>query len=345
MRAAFLTGPEEIAVRDVPPPDVPERGMLVKNLACGICGSDLRTWKAGDIHRRGGIGHEVVGYVLAMGKACGALKEGQRVVVAPVSCGRCSMCQTGREHICPQRTHAGFGGPGGFSEILPVPEETLDGHAVFPVPDEIDTVVASLCEPLACVLNGQDKVTLTPDSTVVVLGGGPVGVMHAAISRLRGADRVFITEIHPERLKLARWVDADMYIDSSAVDPVKAVLDATHGEGADVAIVCCSDPKAQSDAVNMVRRAGLVILFSGLPPGKGVIPFDVETVHRKEICVLGSRNAGRRQFMRALGMLVDRRIQWGKLITHVLPLDMIDHGFRVAASGQAMKVVITFSAG
>lgn len=115
----------------------------------------------------------------------------------------------------------------------------------------------------------------------------------------------------------------------------------THGQGVDFAIVCCSSPQAQADAVKMAKRLGHVMYFSGLARGLGIVPIDVEAIHRKEITVMGSRNAGRRHFMQAIEMLSESRLSFTKLITHVFPLERIAEGFEAAKSGEAMKVVIS----
>jgi len=344
LKAAILRGPRNIEVRETERPPLDPEGFYLEVKASAICGSDIRAWEEG-ASGRGGIGHEVVGVIGEKGARFPSespLKEGDRVIVAPVSCGKCEYCLSGNEHMCPERTHAGFVGPGGFSEALAVAGYVVAKDAVYQVPQNVSFETATLVEPLACVLNGQEKMDIGPGRIVAVIGGGPIGAMHAALSRYRGASRVFISDLHMERLKLISWVGADEYVDASRDNMVERVLEKTGGEGADCVIVACSNPRAQSDAVAMLKRLGEVLFFSGLPRGLGQVPLDIQAVHSKEITLKGSRNAGRRHFRLALRLLAESRLPFERLITHVLPLDEITRGFQMAAEGDAMKVVISF---
>lgn len=345
MKAAFLTGKKEITLKEVPCPTTEPGGFLLKVLACGVCGSDVRAWEEG-IPGRGGIGHEISGLVLETHEKAidsSGFKAGDHVVVAPVSCGVCEYCLSGNEHMCPERTHAGFVGPGGFSEILSVPEYVVQKGAVYRVPDNLEPEIATLVEPLACVLHGQEKLDIGPGKSVAVIGGGPVGVMHAALSRYRGADAVFIADMNEERLKMASWVKADRYINARSEDTTRVILSETGHRGVDCVIVACSSPVAQSSAIDMTKTMGEVLFFSGLARDREEVALNVGLIHRKEISLKGSRNAGRRHFDLALRLLSGGRLPLQRLVTHVFDLEDVSAAFGAIEKGEAMKAVVRCS--
>ncbi len=339
MKTVLVSGPFKTEIVDTPVPELPEGGLLLTNRACGICGSDVRAWEQGT-HGRGGIGHEVVGMISEASKQAlnAGWKPGMRVIPVPVTCGHCRYCLSGNEQMCPNRAHAGFEGPGGFSEILPVPPATVQSHAFLCVPDGLDDIEAVLCEPLACVLNGQEKLSIGPGKSVCVIGAGPIGVSHALLARKRGASRVFLSDIKSRRLALAQWAGADEYIDASLNSPVEEVMRLTDRQGVDFVIVCCSSPEVQASAVQMAARLGCVLYFSGLPRSVEMVPVNIQAVHRKEITLAGARNAARRHFALALDMLA--RDGWRRLVTHTIPLNAAQQGFEIVKSGEGMKVVI-----
>ncbi|MGI6163310.1 MAG: zinc-binding dehydrogenase [Bacillota bacterium] len=339
MKTVLLTGPFKTEIVDIPAPELPKGGLLLTNRACGICGSDVRAWGQGT-HGRGGIGHEVVGVISEASRQAlkAGWKPGIRVIPVPVACGHCRYCLSGNEQMCPDRAHAGFEGPGGFSEILPVPSVTVQSHGLLCVPDGLDDIEAVLCEPLACVLNGQEKLSIGPGKSVCVIGAGPIGVSHALLARKRGASRVFLLDIKSRRLALAQWVGADEYIDSSVNSPVEEVMRLTEGHGVDFVIVCCSSPEVQADAVHMAARLGCVLYFSSVARDAEMVPINIQAVHRREITLIGSRNAARKHFALALDMLA--RESWRRLVTHTIPLDDTQQGFEIVKSGEAMKVVV-----
>ena len=218
-----------------------------------------------------------------------------------------------------------------------MPSVTVQSHGLLCVPDGLDDIEAVLCEPLACVLNGQEKLSIGPGKSVCVIGAGPIGVSHALLARKRGASRVFLLDIKSRRLALAQWVGADEYIDSSVNSPVEEVMRLTEGHGVDFVIVCCSSPEVQADAVHMAARLGCVLYFSSVARDAEMVPINIQAVHRREITLIGSRNAA--------GSTLP--LPWicsqGELAASgnsYYPLDDTQQGFEIVKSGEAMKVVV-----
>lgn len=349
MRAAFLEAPGRMVVREVPRLEPSGEGLLCEVLACGICGSDLRAYVRGPGTRRREPGHEVVLRVIEASSGSGVasdrlegpfFKPGDRLAVSSLSCGVCRECLRGDEHMCGKRTHVGFEAPSGFSELAFVPLKSVLYGAVFGIPPVISSAVASLVEPLACVICGHEKIDVFPGDSVVILGAGPAGCMHGIVAKMRGASQVILVDVKDSRLKLAPASSWDVKVNPVETNIEEAVLDLTGGDGADAVVVACASPEAQSQAVSLTRKGGQVLLFSGLPPEDRFVPMDVEAVHRREIKLVGSRNSGRRHFKKAIDMLVQDQGGFGEIVTHILPLEEVDRGFQMALKGEAMKVVI-----
>lgn len=277
----------------------------------------------------------------ALGPGTAGFRVGDRVVIAPVAvtCGECRLCRRGHVNLCPSRRILGYHFPGGFAEYVAVPAAAVAQGLVLPLPDHLAFAEACLAEPLACVLNGQEPLAIGPDDTVVILGGGAIGLLHAQVARLQGARQVLVSEISPQRAQWARAV-ADGVIDASAADPVAQVRDLTDGYGADVVIVAASAAAAQEQAIAMVGKRGRVSLFAGLPRTQPTIALDSNKVHYGEIALYGASASTPRHARRALDLLASGQVSARAVTTHRLPLAQITQGFALALAGQSLKVVI-----
>lgn len=344
MKAAYLTGPEMFKVRDVPSPPLPEDGLLLEVKACGICGSDLRRWKEGPPAGSGGVvpGHEAAGVVIAAGKACGGFSEGDQVAIAPdIRCGGCYYCKRQLYNLCDNIRFVGItpGYPGGFAQVMALTAEVLNNGIVNRMPAGLSYETAALSEPCCSVLATHEKAGTKGGDTVVIIGAGPVGCMHVAIAKQRGAIAI-VCEPAELRRRMAIDFGPDLVIDPSAIDPSAAVREATGGVGAD--IVICANPVArtQTQAVEMVRKAGKVLLFGGLPKADPMTVMDGNRIHYGEIEVIGAFSYPPATHKKALVLLAGGGLPVDKLITHRLLLSRIDEGYRIASGGQALKVII-----
>lgn len=338
MKAAFFEGPRHIVVRTVPDPVCPPGGLLTRVEASAICGSDLRKFEHGSKQAGEILGHETVATVIEVGEGVSGFEVGQRVTDCPATCGVCRYCLMGSPNLCHQRGRIGGLRQGGFAELRPIGKETLDGGFVIRVPDGISSVHATLVEPLACVLNGHEKLDVGLGSRVAIIGAGPIGCMHLAISRMRGAGQTIIVDVLDRRLDMARQFGADHYVNGARVDPVRAVMEITGGQGADVVIVACVSSQAQVQALEMASRAGQVLFFAGLPENSPTATLDTNLIHYHELRVVGARSSVKRQWDLALELLSAGKVNAPSLITHTVSLDDIQAGFEMVKAGKAMKV-------
>lgn len=347
MRAAIWDGPGAMHLGEVPDAVCPPDGCLLRVVACGICGTDVRTFFNGDRRVEPGsvLGHEICGEVLEVGSAVnGALdaKAGDLVhVISTLYCGHCSLCRGGHEHLCQNGGLMGFDYQGAYAELVAIPEVALKN--VFVIPDGLDPVHATFADPLSDAICGHKDLDIGLEDRVVVIGAGPVGTAHVALALAQGADVVYLLETSAGRLDLARGVlgDANVrYVDTSGVDPVEFVRGAT-GDGAERVIVACSNVQAQEQAMEMAAPRGRVLYFGGLPKGTTTIAFPSNVLHYREVAVLGSYASRYRDQVQALEMLRRNTHNIRSVVSDVVSLDETPGAFGRIRSGEALKVVVT----
>lgn len=344
MRAAFLTGPEQLEVREAPDPTVPSDGLLLRVMACGVCGSDLRRWRQGPLPVAGDQipGHEVSGVVEAIGSQVTRFRVGDRLALAPdVHCGQCYYCRRGRYNLCDDLRIVGItaGYAGGFAERMVLTGEILERGIVHPLPESLSFVEGALAEPLSSVLAAHHMTGTTVGDRVVIIGAGPIGCLHIAVARRRGA-RVLIAQRSAPRRALAARFHPDEIVDPTEQDLVEAVKEWTGGLGADIAI--CANPVAatQEQAVRLVRKGGQVVLFGGLPRANPMTTLDGNRIHYGEIVVLGAFSYHPSMHELALRMMAEGIVAADDIVTHTYGLEETPEAFGTAARGDGLKVMV-----
>ena len=344
MKSAFITDIQKIEVRETADPVCPEDGLILVVKACGVCGSDLRRWKEGPGTELVVGGHEIAGVVEAVGSKVSSYAVGDRLALAPdVHCGKCYFCRHGQFNLCDDLHLVGItpGYDGGLTEKMVLTAEILENGIVHHIPAGLDFAEASLAEPCSSVLSAHDHAGTDLGHTVLVMGGGPIGCLHIAVARARGA-QVILSEPSEVRQNIAKEFDPVAIIDPFKEDLAARVQEITGGVGAD--IVVCANPVAatQTQAVEVVRKGGRVILFGGLPKVNPMTSMDGNRIHYGEIEVVGSFSYHPTYHQMALNVIQQGFVPAEKLITHRFPLHQINEAFEAASSGEALKVIITF---
>lgn len=346
MKALVYHGPDDLRLAEIETPHMEAGDVLLEVAAASICATDLRIVGGGHLKIPGGVqrvlGHEVAGRVAAVGPQVTGISLGEPVAVIPnIGCGTCDQCIRGQMHLCPGYEAFGISLDGGFAEFMLVPERAWRQALLVPIPEGTSFAEAALVEPLSCCYNGIQAGRLAPGDTVVVIGGGPIGLMHLLLARLAGARRVIMSEILEERLEQAGSFGADVLVNPGKEDVREAVLRATGGGGADVVIVAAPSSQAMEEAPHLAATEGRVVYFAGLPRRQDAITFAPNRVHYRQITVTGTTGASRWQFRRALDLVAARRVDLSRLIGAVLPLEDGLAAFDRARSRRELKVVIT----
>jgi L-iditol 2-dehydrogenase len=319
-------------------------------LACGICGTDVRSFYNGDrrISPPWVLGHEISGELVEIGPRAerelteSGLARGDDVhCISTLWCGRCRMCRGGHENLCLHGELMGFDHPGAYAEHVAIPQIALKN--LFRIPDGLSPAHATFADPLSDVICGHKDLAITLDEVVVVIGAGPVGTAHAALARLQGAARVLLLERTAQRLDLAHAILGDdrmEYVDVDDVDGSAAVMRATEDFGAEVVIVACSSDKAQEQAMTMAAPRGRVMFFGGLPKGTTNIDFPSNVLHYQEVQVHGSYASRHRDQVRALDMLASDAGGIRSVVSEVISLDDTPGAFDRIRAGDALKLVV-----
>lgn len=343
MKAAILQGPNILALTDMATPEAAPGELILRVRAATVCGTDLRILtgkKTKGVRFPSVIGHEFAGEVVQTGEGVSLFKVGDRVCMDPViPCLSCAYCKNGHENVCQNRQAMGYEFDGAFAEFIRIPAIALKSGNVFKMPDAMTFEAAALAEPLACCINGQRNAGVKLGDSVVILGAGPIGLMHAALARLAGARQVIVSEPNAMRRQAAEDRGVDHVCDPTAQSLDEFVKARCDGLGADVAILAIGVPQLANDALNIVRKGGRVNLFAGFSAG-AMSDIDVNLIHYNELIVTGASALSRRDYELAMNMLSNGQIDANSLITHRYSVADSLAAFDEAGSGRALKVAI-----
>lgn len=360
MQAGLLVAPERFELQVVPRPRCPKDGLVLRVLACAICGSDNRLFLgrkrikgqqeidgrplAGPI-----IGHEIAGRIVEVGAGVTRYRPGEQVVVAPgIACGACDLCQAGHVQICRNYEALGYRYPGGFAQYVAVPALLVNDGSVNRIPAGTPPSVACLAEPLACALNAQEAMDVRAGDTVLIAGAGPMGSLHLILARQRGASFIAISEPDPTRRTAAKDLGADLVVDPASPTWASDLRAGTRGRGFGAAIFAVSSiapvrqlfSHVEAGTYSLLTPGARVNFFAGLDPGDTGLPLDVRALHYQAISAFGSVNSTPRQNADALDLIATKSVDASRLVTGRLPLARIGEAMRLAASPAHLKVVI-----
>jgi len=344
MKAAILYGKEDMRIEEIDTPKISEDEILIKVEACGVCGTDARVYHQG-IEKRWKspiiMGHEIAGRIVEVGEKTSNFNIGDRVTVAPIcGCGTCSFCLTGKENLCREAIVIGANYDGGFAEYMKIPGPYVRSGGLVKIPDGLSYEEATLAEPVSCCLHGMLKANVQPGDTVVVIGDGPIGLIHLRLAKAFGASKVIVTGHHDERLKLAKELDAIFTINSKKEDPVKGVLDATDNEGAERVIVAVGSIRAAEQGIEMLKDGGSIVIFGQYAEPGALLKLDPDLFNFSEITVTGSVDATLEEFYRSVLLLQTLNLK--PLITHRFPLESIIEAMKTVWSRKSSKAIIKF---
>jgi 2-desacetyl-2-hydroxyethyl bacteriochlorophyllide A dehydrogenase len=334
MRAAVFEEVGVLKIKEVPVPKIERPDQLIVEVElCSICGTDVHIMSVppGYIAKPGVIlGHELVGRVVEAGSGVLKIKAGDRVVTNPNDyCGVCAYCRMNYPNQCENIEAMGIEVNGGFAEYVRVTEKTA-----YKIKPDLPPEIAAFAEPLACLVNGMQKIRINPAESAVVLGAGPIGLMFVQMAKAAGAYPIIVSEPAEFRRKFAVLSGADFTIDPIKENLAAFVKEKT-GIGADFGIDVVGTQVAS--ALELIRKGGTVLCFGVNAKVAPVITQSQITF--KEARVQGTWLANA-TFPKAVSILESGKLNLKELITHTLPLDKLGEGIEILRKGEGVKILI-----
>jgi L-iditol 2-dehydrogenase len=335
MKAVRMYNPGDLRVEEVPDPVPAENEVLVKVMACGVCGSDIPRINVFGAHVSPIIpGHEFSGRIVAVGGAVKDFRSGDRVVVLPlIPCNDCEWCNKGIYSLCGNYDYYGSRRDGAFAEFVSVVEGNL-----LRIPDNVSFIDAATTDPAANAFHGIAQSGLKKSETFVVYGAGPIGLFAIQAAKAKGVATIIAVDIDERKIEIARKVGADVVINGAREDPKMVVKNETDGKMADVAIDFTGAPLAQKKAISLVAKMGRIVLLGISHKGLDLDEREVNDIMRGQLTLIGSWNSFTKPFpgndwFEALKNFEEGKLSSKEIISHRLSLDEAPEIFKKIAIG------------
>ncbi len=338
MKALVYEGPNVLNYRDVPEPEPVKGEVKLRIIGCGICGSDVAGYQGLTGRRLEPMimGHEFAGEVVELGEGCSRLAIGDRVAVYPVNfCGECEMCKKGDVHLClNKRSYGVLAENGAFAEYLCVPEKCC-----FNVADDVPTAIGTVMEPLAVAYRGVNHAGDLEGKDVLLVGTGTIGLLALACVKMKGAKRIFVSDMDDQRLEVAKQLGANVTINPGKVDFKQTILDATEGKGVDVAIEAVGIAPTVQQCMSALRFGGTAIWIGN---NRKMIEMNMQEVVTRELKIYGSFLYGYQEFQEVVDLLNQGKINVKPLISAEITLDQAKEYFEKLKNHEdnLIKVVV-----
>jgi 2-desacetyl-2-hydroxyethyl bacteriochlorophyllide A dehydrogenase len=342
MKAAVVHGVNDIRIEEYPTPGAGEGEVVVRTRVSGICATDIKTLLGLGLPKDLPtiLGHEVVGEIAELGPGVQGLQVGERVAVYPIAvCGTCRYCRAGRHNLCEAEFGLGHGIEGGFAEYVRLPRQIVENGGVVRLEDDFSYEDAVFAEPLSCTLAAARACRLEPGRDVLIIGAGPMGLMHLKMARHHGC-RVLIADLLEARLALAEKMGADEVIDSKTENLPERVRELTGGRGADAVIISLGIPQVIEESLKLTAKGGVCNIFGGPPPSE--IRLDPRWLHYLEITLTGTFASTPGLFRESLELIRTGAITVSDLLSHRFSLDSFLEAVDRARNQEMVRGVVLF---
>ncbi|WP_333652008.1 zinc-dependent dehydrogenase [Dissulfurispira sp.] len=344
MKVAKLYSFNDIRIEDIPVPQIGPRDALIKTKACGICSGDAMPWY---IEKKAPIvlGHEPVGEIVELGSSLHhsntPFSVGDRVFVhhhAP--CLNCKYCKRGDYVQCETWRNTKII-PGGISEYIVIPETNLKNDTLK-LPENMSYEDGTLIEPTACVVKSLKRASIKKGDTILIIGLGIMGQMHALLAREFGAGKIIGADMIPFRLKKALEFGADHVIDVSKENLTNKLNDLTNGFMADIVIVGPNSASAMQQGIEAVASGGTVMFFTPAKPDE-MLTIDPNYIYFRDINIVTSYSCGPDDTKEALNFINKGLVTADKLVTHRFGIDETEKAYRLTVEAKdSLKCLIVF---
>jgi L-iditol 2-dehydrogenase len=344
MKAMVLTGIRKMEMQELPTPAIKEStDVLIKMKVVGVCGSDVHYYTKGKIGSQVvkypfPVGHEGAGEVVEVGKGVTHVKPGDRIAIEPaMPCGECDQCKVGRPHTCRKLRFLGCPNQanGCLTEYIVMPEGSC-----FPIPDSMTFTEAAISEPLAIGLYAVNQSIPLKDTTVGIMGFGPIGMSVLLSAQAKGATKIIVTDLVEERLQMAKDCGAS-WTGNPEKEEVVAAIKKIEPLLLDVVFECCGKQEAIDQAVEMLKPGGKLMVI-GIPEFDRW-SFPVDQMRHKEICVQNVRRQNH-TLEETLELMETGKIDVSKMATHRFPYSKTKEAFDLVTEYRdgVMKAMVVF---
>jgi L-iditol 2-dehydrogenase len=338
MKVAMYYSKGDIRTEEMPTPEIGEDEVLVEMKACGICGSDLMDWY---LKSRAPLvlGHEPAGVIAKKGRKTKDFDVGDRVFVHHhVACLTCHYCRHGDYTLCEQ-FHKTRIEPGGFAEFFKAPAPNLQIDTLK-IPETMSFEEATFIEPVGCCLRALKKCSIQTGDSLAIIGVGAIGIIHAALSKIFGVEKTFVSDLIDYRLNVAKQFGADVAVNPVKEDLAAVVKAETDGRGVDIAVVTAPSLEAYKAGLSVCRKGGKLCVFAPTEPSK-FLQVSPKELFFSEIQIIPSYSTSHLETRTALKLIKSGKINVKKLITHRFTLADAAKAFKTASeSKESLKVIV-----
>jgi len=343
MLAVRFYSPGQLKTEQVEIPHAERGELVVKSTVALTCGTDVKMYKRGHplAQLPQIIGHEFAGTVVEVGEGVKKFEKGMKVAAAnSAPCTMCFYCQSRQPNLCEHLNESiiGFTWPGTYAEFVRIPEKIVRQNT-FQVPDGIPLENVASLEPLSCVVHGWDLVHFDPGGTVVIIGGGPIGLLHVQLAKLHGAKQVILSDVVNDRLNEAKNLGTDVTINSAEENFQQEILNLTKARGADLVIEAVGRKETWESTNSLVRKGGTILLFGGCP-GETRVEFDAHKIHYGELRIQGAFHHTPTAVERAFNLITSGQVAIKPIISHQMPLEKAEEALQLMGAGKALKVAL-----
>ncbi|MGC2423440.1 MAG: zinc-binding dehydrogenase [Nitrospirota bacterium] len=339
MKSAILISPKVMEINRKAPVPTPGPGEVVVQVKAALtCGTDIKAYLRGHpkIPMPSPLGHEFSGDIYKIGEGVEGWSEGEPIMaVHSAPCGECQFCKMGRENLC--TTIMDEKVLGAYADFIKLPARVVKTN-MFKKPESLPYPEAAMLEPLACVMHGYRMTEAEKPKNVLILGAGPIGLLHLMVQKMHGA-KVIVAGRRADRLESAKDLGADAVLEGDLQDIAWKVTEETDGLGADLVIEATGNRDLWENSPSLVRRGGTVLLFGGCPTGTRAC-FDAGRVHYDEIKLMGAFHFTPSDVKAAYELLLSGSLNVSKLISGRYNLDDLQIAFDELIGGRGIKFAI-----
>lgn len=344
MKALRLAGREQLILQDIPKPEIKDDELLIRVRAASVCGTDIRMWKNGAANATKEhpltLGHEFAGDIAEVGKCVEGFMIGEKVSIAPnIGCGTCDICVSGNTHLCVDANAFGVTIDGGFAEYVKIPGNAVQQGNISPLGPKISYQEAALVEPLSCVYNGQMLMGIRPGDDVLVIGLGPIGIMHIMSANMLGAGKILVNDLSKERIDQAVSLFPNVL---PIFGDVKEGLKKYGLAGVDACVIAAPAPGAQAASLEYMNMNGRLLFFGGLPDTKKIVPINTNLIHYKQLKIQGCTKQSVSMYRKCAKFVDDGRVPLGLIASDTYKLEDYKAAFDNAATARGLKHVFVF---